>query len=35
MNGWVMLNANGYKTDDELKYWLGEAKKFVKTLPKK
>jgi len=35
MNGWVMVNANGYKTDDELKSWLAEAKKFVKTLPKK
>ena len=35
MNGWVMLGANGYKTDSELKSWLAEAKKFVKTLPKK
>jgi TfoX/Sxy family transcriptional regulator of competence genes len=35
MSGWVMLDAEGYKRDDELKSWLAEAKKFVKTLPKK
>ena len=35
MNGWVMLNSDGYKSDDELKSWLVEAKKFVQTLPKK
>jgi TfoX/Sxy family transcriptional regulator of competence genes len=33
MNGWVMLDAEGYKSDDRLKSWLAEAKKFVKTLP--
>ena len=35
MNGWVMLNADGYKSDDKLKSWLAEAKKFAQTLPKK
>lgn len=35
MSGWVMLDTEGYKHDDELKSWLAEAKKFVKTLPKK
>jgi len=35
MSGWVMLDPEGYKRDDELKFWLAEAKKFVKTLPKK
>lgn len=35
MNGWVMLDAEGYKRDDELKSWLAEAKKFVKNLPEK
>jgi TfoX/Sxy family transcriptional regulator of competence genes len=35
MNGWVMLDAEGYKSDDELRSWLAEAKKFVKTLPEK
>ena len=35
MKGWVMLVADGYKSDNELKSWLAEAKQFVKTLPKK
>ena len=35
IKGWVMLNADGYKSDNELKSWLTEAKKFVKTLPEK
>lgn len=35
MNGWVMLDAEGYNRDDELKSWLAEAKKFVKNLPEK
>ena len=35
MNGWVMLDGEGYKSDDKLKSWLAEAKKFVKTLPEK
>ena len=35
MKGWVMSNADGYKSDHELKSWLAKAKKFVQTLPKK
>jgi len=35
MKGWVMLGTEGYQRDDELKSWLAEAKKFVKTLQKK
>ena len=35
MSGWVMLDNEGWQRDDELKSWLAEAKKFVKTLPKK
>jgi len=35
MRGWVMIDTQGYKSDDELKSWLAEAKTFVKTLPKK
>jgi len=35
MKGWVMVEAKGYKGDDDLKSWLVEAKKFVKTLPGK
>ena len=30
-----MLDADGYKSDDELKSWLAEAKNFAKTLPEK
>jgi TfoX/Sxy family transcriptional regulator of competence genes len=30
-----ILDAEGYKSDDELRSWLAEAKKFVKTLPEK
>ena len=30
-----MLDGEGYKSDDKLKSWLAEAKKFVKTLPEK
>ena len=35
MNGWVMLTPEGYKSDDELKSWLVEAKKFAQNLPEK
>lgn len=35
MKGWVMLAAEGFKSDDELRAWLTEAKTFAKTLPKK
>lgn len=35
MKGWIMLDAEGYKSDNELKSWLAEAKKFAETLPEK
>jgi len=35
MKGWIMLDAEGYKSDNELKSWLAEAKKFAETLPQK
>ena len=35
MTGWVMLDPELYKRDDELKSWLAESRNFVKTLPKK
>ena len=35
MKGWVMVAANGYKNDRDLKNWLEKSKKFVKTLPAK
>lgn len=35
MQGWIMVAEDGFKTGDELKSWLGQAKSFVKTLPAK
>lgn len=35
MKGWVMVTEDGFRTDDELKSWLDQAKSFVKTLPAK
>jgi hypothetical protein len=35
MKGWVMVAGDGCKSDTELKAWLDQAKRYVKTLPKK
>lgn len=35
MKGWVMVEENGFKTEEELKNWLNQAKQFVKQLPSK
>jgi TfoX/Sxy family transcriptional regulator of competence genes len=35
MKGWVMVDAKGYKEDEDLKSWLAKARKFAKTLPEK
>ena len=35
MKGWIMVAGSGCKSDDELKSWLSEAKKFCQSLPKK
>ena len=35
MKGWVMIEQEGFRSDNELKSWLNQAKKFVDTLPKK
>jgi hypothetical protein len=35
MKGWAMVGQEGFKSDEELKTWLAQAKTFVKTLPKK
>jgi len=35
MKGWVMVETEGFKGDNELKTWLNKAKNFVKTLPSK
>ena len=34
MKGWVMVEENTF-SDDDLRMWLGKAKEFVETLPKK
>jgi TfoX/Sxy family transcriptional regulator of competence genes len=35
MKGWLMVSERGWTKDPDLKMWISEAKKFVKTLPKK
>jgi TfoX/Sxy family transcriptional regulator of competence genes len=35
MKGWVMLESEGFNSDDELKSWLNKAKEFSRTLPSK
>ena len=35
MKGWIMVEPEGVDDDDQLKYWIERATKFVKTLPKK
>ena len=35
MKGWVMLEEQGFKSEDQLRSWLNKAKGFVKTLPPK
>jgi len=35
MKGWIMVEPDGLKDDDQLKDWIGRATTFVKTLPKK
>ncbi len=35
MKGWVMVEGQGFKTDDKLKSWLNKTKVFVKMLPPK
>lgn len=35
MQGWIMVASSGYKHDEDLKTWLDQAKRFVKTLPEK
>lgn len=33
MKGWVMVEKDGFKRDQELKSWLEKARTFVETLP--
>lgn len=35
MKGWVMVQKEGFKTEDNLKAWLAKAKEFVHSLPSK
>ncbi|MBI4774176.1 MAG: TfoX/Sxy family protein [Deltaproteobacteria bacterium] len=35
MKGWVMVEKEGFITDQELGDWLRKAERFVKTLPPK
>ena len=35
MKGWVMIEQEGFKSDNELKSWLTQAKKFARSLSKK
>lgn len=35
MKGWVMVNSEGFSTDQALKQWLEQAKTFVVSLPPK
>ena len=35
MKGWVMMAEDGFKSDNDLKKWLDQTRKFVKTLPTK
>jgi TfoX/Sxy family transcriptional regulator of competence genes len=34
MKGWVMVGKEGFKSDDQLKAWLNQARKYVRTLIK-
>ncbi len=35
MTGWVMVDSGGLEGDDDLKLWIDQAVKFVRTLPAK
>jgi TfoX/Sxy family transcriptional regulator of competence genes len=35
MKGWIVVDLEGLKSDDELKGWIQRAVKFVATLPEK
>jgi len=35
MKGWVMVEQEGFKVDNDLVNWLNQAKEFVNTLPPK
>ena len=35
MKGWVMIEREGFNSDNELETWLNQAKEFVNILPPK
>jgi hypothetical protein len=35
MKGWVMVEQDGFGTDEALMHWLRQAKEFVSSLPPK
>jgi hypothetical protein len=35
MKGWVMVESEGVETDEQLKWWIEMAWKFVSGLPRK
>jgi hypothetical protein len=35
MRGWVMVEADGLETDEQLRGWIERVVEFVETLPKK
>ena len=35
MKGWVLVESEGVKDDEQLKNWIGRATKFVGKLPEK
>jgi len=35
MKGWVMVAQDGFQSDDDLKRWLHQARKFASSLPAK
>lgn len=35
MKGWIMVEPEGVEDDDQLKNWIQQAVKFVKSLPGK
>jgi TfoX/Sxy family transcriptional regulator of competence genes len=35
MKGWILVEADGIETDDQLNEWVRRSVEFVSTLPKK
>ena len=35
MKGWIMVEQDGFKADNDLEDWLNQAKRFARSLPPK